>query len=291
VKFSVRQILASAAGAVLAALIASSFGVKGTIVGVAIGSIAATLGTALVAQSIERGHEAVKQVVVRAPDSTLLRRLGGTSASGDPQATAGAEFAPTEAIPTTSGSGAADDRAAAMESTVPAAADTARLEVSAVAGAPPTERLDAVTLPSEPATQGRRSGDMGRRFSWKAIAGTAGVVFLVALLFVTAVELVSGKPLSSIFGDHGTGPSVKDIFVPSSPPPAPATTTTTTTTSVPASTTTTTGGAGASSTTTVSTTTTTSPSSRGSTTTTTGASGTSTTTTAPGGTTTSSAPG
>ena len=83
-KFSVRQILASAAGAVIAAVIASTFGVKGTIIGVAIGSAAATLGTALVAQSIERGQEAVKQVVVRAPESsTLLRKLGATGASGD----------------------------------------------------------------------------------------------------------------------------------------------------------------------------------------------------------------
>ena len=47
-KFSYRQILASAVGAVLSAIVASIFGVKGTIVGVAIGSIAATTGTALV---------------------------------------------------------------------------------------------------------------------------------------------------------------------------------------------------------------------------------------------------
>ena len=82
-KFSIRQILASTAGAVIAAVIASIFGVKGTIVGVAIGSAAATMATAFVAQSIERGHQAVKQVVVRAPESsTLLRKLGGTGASG-----------------------------------------------------------------------------------------------------------------------------------------------------------------------------------------------------------------
>src|SRR5580704_12195187 len=84
VKFSIRQILASTVGAVIAAVIASTFGVKGTVVGVAIGSAAATFATALVAQSIERGHEAVKQVVVRAPDSsTLFRKLGSTIASGD----------------------------------------------------------------------------------------------------------------------------------------------------------------------------------------------------------------
>jgi hypothetical protein len=288
VKFSVRQILASAAGAVLAALIASSFGVKGTIIGVAIGSVAATLGTALVSQSIERGHEAVKQVAVRAPDSTLLRRLGGTGVSGQPQATVGSASAPTEAVPATSGSGNADDRTATMAAT--ATGDTQRFEVSAEADAPATERLRAVTLPVEPVDPDGRAGPTGRRFSWRAIAGTAGVVFLVALLFVTAVELVSGKPLSSIFGDHGSGPSIKEIFVPSTPAPAPGTTTTTTT-SVPATTTTTTGAAGTSSTTTVSTTTTTSPSSKGSTTSTTGPSGTTTTTTAPGGTTTSSAAG
>ena len=81
-KFSVRQILASAAGAVIAALIASSFGVKGTIVGVAIGSVAATTGTALVAQSIDRGHKAVRQVVQDPKSPPLLRRLGSTGTAG-----------------------------------------------------------------------------------------------------------------------------------------------------------------------------------------------------------------
>ncbi|HWE68294.1 MAG TPA: hypothetical protein VG298_16755, partial [Acidimicrobiales bacterium] len=81
-KFSFRQLLASAGGAVIAAVIASLFGVKGTIVGVAIGSAAATFGTTLVAQSIDRGHKAVQQVVVRVPETShLLRRLGGTGAA------------------------------------------------------------------------------------------------------------------------------------------------------------------------------------------------------------------
>ncbi len=110
-KFSFRQILASAAGAVIAALIASIFGVKGTIVGVAIGSAAATFGTAVVAQSIERGHQAVKQVVVRVPEtSTLLRRLGGTGAAGvaqsvpaDPSAPAPSCAHSTEEAATSSG--------------------------------------------------------------------------------------------------------------------------------------------------------------------------------------------
>ena len=109
-KFSIRQILASTAGAVIAAVIASIFGVKGTIVGVAIGSAAATMATAFVAQSIERGHQAVKQVVVRAPEtSTLLRKLGGTGASGGATSSADASSAPTEVVgrPEPDGSGAA----------------------------------------------------------------------------------------------------------------------------------------------------------------------------------------
>ncbi len=141
-RFSVRQILASAAGAVIAAVIASIFGVKGTIVGVAIGSAAATMGTAFVAQSIERGQHAVKQVVVRAPESsTLLRKLGGTGASGDAASSVDAASAPTEAVRqpgTQSGSGPETTK---MESAAAPAGVTERLEISAVADAPATERL------------------------------------------------------------------------------------------------------------------------------------------------------
>ncbi len=252
-KFSFRQILASTAGAVIAAIVASTFGVKGTIIGVAIGSAAATMGTALVAQSIERGHEAVKQVVVKAPDtSTLLRRLGGTVVSGDTDTHASS--APTEVV-------APDDRTAEMTSTAAPVGET--MEISAVADAPATERLQATTRPMRPA--GRRPA-----ITWRAIAATAVIVFVLALLFITAIELISGKPLSSIFGGSDVGTSVKNLF---SPGPAPATTPPSTTTS-----TTTTSG-------------TSSTSSTSSTTTTTGA--TTTSTTAPTGdvtTTTSPAP-
>ena len=152
-KFSIRQILASAAGAVIAAVIASFFGVKGTIVGVAIGSAAATMATAFVAQSIERGHQAVKQVVVRAPDTaTLLRKLGGTGpavtrvvsgcvvgANGGGRAVRGRR------------GGAADT----IEMASASAGETERLEISAVADAPAAERLRATTLP--PARPGPRA--------------------------------------------------------------------------------------------------------------------------------------
>ncbi len=259
-KFSFRQILASVGGAVIAAIIASTFGVKGTIIGVAIGSAAATIGTALVAQSIERGQQAVKQVVVRAPDSSsLLRKLGATGLSGGAASSVDASSAPTEAMAT---GGAAET--VEMESNT-VSDETGRLEISAVADAPATERLQATTTPMQPAVPGAGTGAR-RQFSWSAIAGTAAIVFVLALMLITAIELISGKPLASIFGNAGSGTSVGNVVTP--PPPA-TTSTTTTTTSPPSS---------SSTTTTTTSTTSTSPST---TTSTTAPSGTSTTSTTP----------
>jgi hypothetical protein len=273
VKFSFRQIMASAAGAVLAALIASSFGVTGTIIGVAIASCAATIGTALVSQSIERGHEAVKQVAVRVPEGTtspLLRRLGGTRASGSATSSSGgssesrdgspssADAAPTEVV------GPAAQDTTQMESAAGLVEETRRLEISAVADAPATEHLVATTLPAQPPRPlpaAPRGGSTP--FSWKAIAATTAAVFALALLLVIAIELIAGKPLFS------------NVINPSSPT---TTTTTTTTTTGPGSTTTTTSPPSSSTTTSPSTTTTTAGASSTTSTTTSNLGGTTTTT-------------
>jgi len=242
VKFSLRQILASTAGAVIAALVASTFGVKGTIVGVAIGSAAATMGTAFVAQSIERGHEAVKQVAVRAPDtSMLLRKLGGTATSGPSTSSVDASSARTEVV------GAPQPQSGGEE--MAPLAETEALEISAATDAPAIERLRASTSPVAPAVARPATA---RRFSWQAVAASAVVVFVLALLLITAIELISGKPLAAIFGGADSGTTLKNLVNPS---PTPSTTPTSTST---ASTTSTTAGATTTTTTTAGTTTTTS---------------------------------
>ncbi len=286
-KFSFRQILASAAGAVIAALIASSFGVTGTIVGVAIGSMAATLGTALVLQSIEHGQQAVKQAVVRVPEgptSSLLRRIGGTGAAGG--ATSSVDGGPKEPEPTEV-VGAVGENATETAPAVRYRDATERVEVPAadVEDADATERFGAATTPLLPTevlagagvvgvTGGTGSataaaGDVveaaGRRFTWKAFAGTAAIVFVLALGLVTAVELIADKPLASIFGSTGSGPTLKNIFT-----PGPTATSTTTTTSSPPTTSTSTSST---------TTTTTAPSSTTSSTTSTTSTSSTTTTT------------
>jgi hypothetical protein len=230
-KFSFRQILASAGGAVLAAVIASLFGVKGTIVGVAIGSAAATFGTAFLAQSIDRGHDVVKQVVVRVPESTpLLRRLGGTQATGVTEATRAEEpTAVQEAIAPAEGAETAplrmeDPDDSAPTAVVPAAPSAATQHPTVVLPLPlPNANpylLPGEALPPPPP---------GNRFRWPAIAGTAALVFVLSLMFVTAVELIAGRPLADLFGGHSgsNSPSVGQIFN-QSPPAATSTTTTTT---------------------------------------------------------------
>jgi hypothetical protein len=58
-QLSAAQVLASSAAAVSAAVVASLFGVAGTLIGAAITSIVATVGTALYAQSLQVARERV----------------------------------------------------------------------------------------------------------------------------------------------------------------------------------------------------------------------------------------
>jgi len=222
--------LASAAGAVVAASIASLFGVKGTIVGVAIGSAAATMGTAFVAQSIDRTHHAVRQVVVRAPDTSLLRRLGGTNAAG----------AVTESTPVT------DTPATEAPTSTEARIDeTATAATAATAATPITSSGPATAvLPELVSTE-----DAPKQWNWRVVAETAAIVFLLVLLLITVVELVAGKPLADLFGgsSSGSGTTVQNIFRGSTKTKSPTTSTTTVpVTSTPStsagSTTSTTGG-------------------------------------------------
>lgn len=225
-KFSFRQMLASAAGAVAAASIASFFGVKGTIIGVAIGSAAATMGTAITARSIDRTHHAVRQVVVRAPETSLLRRLGGTDATGAvTESVAPVETPVTEEV---------SSNQAQLDQT--ATTDISRPEPATAL----TPAVVAPALAAATATAGAGTDHVGkpsRKFSWPVLVGTIVGVFVFSLLVVTAVELIAGRPLADLFGGHPNGGSttVQNVFGGSTKHA-----TTTTTTTVPAPTTTTT---------------------------------------------------
>jgi hypothetical protein len=220
-KISPIQILASAAGAVASAVIASFFGVQGTVIGVAVGSAVATLSTAVVAESIRRTHRAVRHVVgPTAPG--LLRRVGDTAPTGEvthevdepPASVAGGVAAsvsprePTAVVP-------------APRRPVPAAPDCGR---------PPS----------------------GPRVRWGLLVGAVVAVFAVGLLAVTGIELLAGKPLASLVGaskDQG-GISLAPTATTTTTTSSTTTTTSTSTTTTSTSTTTTTAPGATSTTTT-----------------------------------------
>ena len=66
-----KQVVASVSGAVIAAFALSYLGVGGTILGVALGSAAATIGSSVAFRSIEKGHEKVKGLVSTDPTTAL----------------------------------------------------------------------------------------------------------------------------------------------------------------------------------------------------------------------------
>ena len=273
VKFT--QVAGSAVGAVLSAVIASFFGVKGTIIGVAIGSAVATTVSALAVKSLERGHQAVRHVVIE--QNPLVRRAGGTAAAGQVTSAevedAGPSLAEAAAPPNST---VAPDppvaRHAAGNRGVTASRDAVGTRRPlARSGGSPAGRPPAPSLLG--AASGRpAAGGPPSSFRWIV---TGVVAFVVALLVVTLIELGAGRPLAALLGSSTAqnGTTAGNFVTGTGPPPTttpptttPPTTTPTTTTTTPRATSTTTTAPGA---TTITTPTTTTPTTTTPTTTTT----------------------
>jgi hypothetical protein len=249
------QVAASACGAVLSALLASLFGVTGTVIGVAVGSVVATTATAVIWESVERTHAKVRDVVVRNTHQLPLLQRGATgTATGrvDADAASSAVEATVDAG-RTARPGPADDVVG------PGDEDVGELRLVARSRA-------ARTSPTPPVGAPRR-----RRARWPLVV-TVGASFVLALALVTLVEVAAGRPLSSLIGSSNVagGTSAGRLLTSTPPPATHAMTTTTTTTTTPATTT--------PATTTPATTTTTTPPTSGSTSTSTTTTTTTTTT-------------
>ena len=250
------QIAASASGAVLSALIASVFGVSGTVIGVAVGSIVATTVTAIVWESIERTHSKVRDVVVQKGHRLpLVHRWATRGAAGEVKADvrSSAIEASVDAGP---GSEPASGNAPAPGSEPASGNAPAR---SATAGAPDLEEVGETRLVAWSRARIPRPTPVGaprrpaRQPRWPLVV-TVAASFVLALGLVTLVEVLGGRPLSSLIGaSSSSGGTSAGNFLTSTPPEAPPAATTTTT--APPRTTTTT-----STSTTTTTTTTTSPS-------------------------------
>ena len=168
--------IAGALAAVSSAVLLSTLGAAGTIIGAALGSVIATVGGALYSQGLARSRERLAQA-----QTLAMRRVGIAQAEvrrasrnqgDDPAVDAHLAHA--------------DERLGEVKEDLGAIAD----EPSAVAW---RERL--VVLP------------------WKRISLVAAGLFVTAILAITAFELLAGESVSSITGgtEGDGGPTITRI--------------------------------------------------------------------------------
>lgn len=159
------QVAASVLASVSAAVIASMFGVAGTIVGAAVVSVVATISSAAYGLGIRRTQARLYKV----QSLRVTRPPGGAIAHAD---------------------GAGQDDRTSSEPADPGAvggepAPDPTADVTAVQG--------DVTAVASPANAGWRAWLSQRR--WSVAAGVA-IVFVISLASVTLIELVGDRPLS-----------------------------------------------------------------------------------------------
>jgi hypothetical protein len=238
---SVTQLLAGALAAVSSAVAASYFGVAGTLLGAAVGSVIGTVATAVYKHSLARTTEKVREIVpiqtvVLRPLSDTTRRLRANGGNGAPENSppdgTGAPGPHVETVRFAGGTEAPGHPAMATGSTESAPTDLP--DGTTVAG--------AVTggTPDEAAGTGTGDAPAGSR-SWARTAVLALAAFALALGVVTAVELIGNRPLSAwITGNQERGTTVGTVtggrpasVQRATPPPTPTASPTATPTATP----------------------------------------------------------
>jgi hypothetical protein len=198
-KVSTVQVGASAAAAVTSALCASFFGVAGTLIGAAVGSIVSTVAGAFYAEYLRRASTAVRNtttvVVQRIPPEKLatsaLRKLVEPAANAAPgRAVDPAAVPPTQSLRPVDAENADETVVVPVESGTEllAAADGTRVMPATTIEPPPA-------APVDPPRSWWRRPVVGL-----ALVGLAG--FTIALAVITAAEGFLGHPFSG--GTGGT---------------------------------------------------------------------------------------
>ncbi|MEU9882003.1 hypothetical protein [Streptomyces phaeochromogenes] len=168
---TVVQVVASALATVVGAVLASLLGVTGTIIGAAVVSTSATTGAAVFSHAFRRTGEGIRGRV------------------------------PPVGVPRTPGEERAEHRADARAAFGPAT-------VASAADATPRHRPPEAPTEDEAVTT-YRGGSLRRSIGWKKYALATGLVFALAMVTVTAVELIMGKPVAAVVkNEPGRGTSV-----------------------------------------------------------------------------------
>jgi hypothetical protein len=186
------QVFASALAAVTSAVLLSTLGVAGTLIGAAVGSVAATVGAALYKHWLEVSRHQVAAQAAALRRVTQAREHVGRAAK------------------------AIDDGGPTPDATL-------RRADRALGRAEDALDEDA-TAPDETTQIDLLSDDEDEsRIRWGRVALITLVVFVVAMVAITAFELLTGRAVSSYTGgsDHSTG-STLGVGAGKTPSPTPS---------------------------------------------------------------------
>jgi hypothetical protein len=173
VQLSAVQVAASALASVSAAVVASLFGVAGTVVGAGLVAIISTTGSALYSSSMKRTTSQLR----RARENLLTARAGESGGTTRP--------------------GRTTSSTAVLDRPGPRDRDRAN-----------GDRADGDVVGSDAGPSRWRRGwlTVGSRrgLKWPALLGAAALVFVLAIVAITAFEALTNKPISSLTGHSGS---------------------------------------------------------------------------------------
>lgn len=177
------QVVASALATVSGAVLASLLGVTGTIIGAAVVSASATTGAAVFSHAFRRTGEGIRSRV------------------------------PPVGLPRTPGQERAAHRAdARVAFGAPADVEAADAWPPFGPGGPDGERGGTTTASASPGGESvttYRGGSVRSSIGWRKYALATGLVFALAMITVTALELIVGKPVAAVVkNEPGRGTSV-----------------------------------------------------------------------------------
>lgn len=198
------QVTAAALAAMSSAVLLSTLGVAGTIVGAAVGSLTASVGGAL----YSRGIHASRQ------QAATLKRVAQARADVDKAAAAmrrgeaGSETTLRRADRALGDAEVALEKADDDVETSDGDAGSASTDGDerAVYGAAAENQAGEATESSDP-------NDEARKLPWKRIALISAGVFVAAMVAITAFELATGRPVSTFTGgsDADTGTTIPGL--------------------------------------------------------------------------------
>lgn len=188
IELSVVQVVASALAAVSSAFLLSKLGAAGTVIGAAIASVVATVGSAVYVHVFRRTSEQLRDVRANiapaVPGAPVVYRSPGVP---------GADPAPPEGV------AGADDATRVLPVFEP---------VFDQAFDPGPRATRPLTETGEPAAVREQS----RTRTWLVRSGIAAVaVFAIAMASITVVELGMGRSFANLFGNGSSSSTIGDF--------------------------------------------------------------------------------